>query len=218
MMGERQAMQEALFYGFSLERHIPSDHLLRKIDRFVDLSGVRAHLEPYYSEIDRPSIDTELMIRMLIVGYCCGVRSERRLCEEVHLNLGAAKTMIDRTAEQFHLKPSRLVGDAGYGSGEMVAWLVDKRGIGAPPAQRAARRISIGVRFRADRAYSSRRNERQVSALCGPPPVRRGCLRNADRYRRARRYAQHFARVGYGQPIPSDEGNDAQGIKGNEND
>jgi transposase len=87
MMGERTAMQEALFYGFSLERHVPGDHLLRKIDRFVDLSDVRAHLEPYYSEVGRPSIDPEPMIRMLIVGYCLGVRSERRLCEEVHLNL-----------------------------------------------------------------------------------------------------------------------------------
>ena len=85
MMGERRVMQEALFYGFSLERHVPNDHLLRKIDRFVDLSGVRAHLEPYYSETGRPSIDPELMIRMLIVGF--GIRSERRLCDEVHLNL-----------------------------------------------------------------------------------------------------------------------------------
>ena len=87
MMGERRVMQEALFYGFSFERHVPDDHLLRKIDRFVDLSKVRAHLEPYYSETGRPSIDPELIIRMLIVGYSFGIRSERRLCEEVHLNL-----------------------------------------------------------------------------------------------------------------------------------
>ncbi|HUO22106.1 MAG TPA: IS1182 family transposase [Caulobacteraceae bacterium] len=87
MMGERTVMQEALFFGFSIERHVPDDHLLRKIDRFVDLSGVRAHLAPYYSDVGRPSIDPELMIRMLLVGYCYGVRSERRLCEEVHLNL-----------------------------------------------------------------------------------------------------------------------------------
>ena len=85
--GERRVMQEALFYGFSLERHIPDNHLLRKIDRFVDLSGLRAHLGPYYSEVGRPSIDPELMIRKLIVGYGFGIRSERRLCEEVHLNL-----------------------------------------------------------------------------------------------------------------------------------
>ena len=87
MMGERRVMQEALFYGFSLERHVPDNHLLRRIDRFVDLSEVRTHLEPYYSETGRPSIDPELMIRMLIVGYSFGIRSERRLCDEVHLNL-----------------------------------------------------------------------------------------------------------------------------------
>src|SRR5205085_10467273 len=87
MMGESRVGQEALFYEFSLERHVPADHLLRSIDRFVDLSGVRAHLRPFYSEIGRPSIDPELMIRMLLVGYCFGIRSERRLCEEVHLNL-----------------------------------------------------------------------------------------------------------------------------------
>jgi transposase len=262
-------------------------HLLRKIDRFVDLSEVRAHLGPYYSDVGRPSIDPELMIRMLIVGYGLGIRSERRLCEEVHLNLayrwfcrlgldgdvpdhstfsknrhgrfresdllrklfetvvarcmkegivggeafavdasiivadahrrrsvakvedlvptssravaeylsvlddaafsgatavepkaisptdpaarytasansvagyaysdnylidlkhavimdvkatmaihqaevGAAKTMLDRMAEQFEVAPSRLVADAGYGSAEMVGWLVDERGI-----------------------------------------------------------------------------------------
>jgi transposase len=87
MMGERRVMQEALFCGFSLERHVPSDHMLRRIDRFVDLSEVRSHLTPYYSDVGRPSIDPELMIRMLLVGYSFGIRSERRLCEEVHLNL-----------------------------------------------------------------------------------------------------------------------------------
>jgi len=87
MMGARQVDQGALFYEFCLDRHVPCDHMLRAIDRFVDLSGVRAHLEPYYSAVGRPSIDPELMIRMLLVGYCFGVRSERRLCDEVHLNL-----------------------------------------------------------------------------------------------------------------------------------
>jgi len=88
MMGERRSGQEALFYEFSLERHVPAEHLLRSIDRFVDLDGVRCELAPFYSEMGRPSIDPELLIRMLIVGYCFGIRSERRLCEEVHLNLG----------------------------------------------------------------------------------------------------------------------------------
>ena len=87
MMGERTTEQAALFYEFSLERHVPADHLLRSIDRFVDLTGIREHLRPYYSETGRPSVDPELMIRMLLIGYCQGIRSERRLCEEVHLNL-----------------------------------------------------------------------------------------------------------------------------------
>ena len=87
MMGERTVMQEALFYSFRIEDHVPEDHLLRSIDRFVDLDGIREHLKPFYSSMGRPSIDPELMIRMLLIGYCLGIRSERRLCEEVHLNL-----------------------------------------------------------------------------------------------------------------------------------
>src|ERR1700724_1711473 len=287
MMGERRVGQEALFYEFSLERHVPETHLLRSIDRFVELDGLRQELVPFDCEKGRPSIDPELMIRMLIVGYGLGIRSERRLCEEVHLNLayrwfcrlgldgdvpdhsafsknrhgrfresdllrklfetvvarcmkerivggeafavdasiivadahrrrgvakiedldptsnravteylsvlddaafggatsvepktisptdpaarytasanavagyaysdnylidlnhavimdveatttirqaevGAAKTMLDRTAEQFEVAPSRLVADAGYGSAEMIGWLVEERGI-----------------------------------------------------------------------------------------
>jgi len=87
MMGPRQVAQAALFYEFSLEEHVPADHLLRSIDRFVDLEDLRRHLAPFYSATGRPSIDPELMIRMLLVGYAMGIRSERRLCEEVHLNL-----------------------------------------------------------------------------------------------------------------------------------
>ncbi len=87
MMGPRQEAQAALFYEFSLEDHIPQDHLLRSIDRFVDLSSIRAHLADFYSHTGRPSVDPELLIRMLLVGYSFGIRSERRLCEEVHLNL-----------------------------------------------------------------------------------------------------------------------------------
>jgi transposase len=87
MMGERQVDQGALFYEFSLERHVPADHMLRAIDRFVELGDLRARLAPFYSSTGRPSIDPELLIRMLLVGYCYGIRSERRLCEEVHLNL-----------------------------------------------------------------------------------------------------------------------------------
>jgi transposase len=86
MMG-MQAAPAQLFYDFCLDDHVPEDHLLRRIDRFLDLEKVRTELRPFYSSIGRPSIDPELMMRMLIVGYCMGIRSERRLCEEIHLNL-----------------------------------------------------------------------------------------------------------------------------------
>src|SRR6184192_3808347 len=92
MVGERRVAQEHLFYEFSLERHVPETHLLRSIDRFVELDGLRRELAPFYSEMGRPSIDPELLIRMLLVGYCFGIRSERRLCEEVHLNLAYARS------------------------------------------------------------------------------------------------------------------------------
>jgi transposase len=87
MMGRQGGNQEPLFYSFSLEDHIPADHLLRGIDHFLDLSELHQHLAPHYSNTGRPSIDPALMIRMLVIGYCFGIRSERRLCEEVHLNL-----------------------------------------------------------------------------------------------------------------------------------
>jgi transposase len=87
MMGLQCGGQKRLFYSFNLDDHVPTDHLLRGIDQFLDLSELRPHLAPFYSHTGRPSIDPQLLIRMLIVGYCFGIRSERRLCEEVHLNL-----------------------------------------------------------------------------------------------------------------------------------
>jgi transposase len=87
MMGRKESGQSQFFYAFNLEERVPQDHLLRGVDRFLDLSDLHSHLAPYYSHTGRPSIDPELMIRMLLVGYCFGIRSERRLCEEVNLNL-----------------------------------------------------------------------------------------------------------------------------------
>jgi len=89
MMGRQTSDQSQLFYLFNLERRIPTGHLLRLINPVVTriLIELREKLAPFYSEIGRPSIDPELMIRMLIVGYCYGIRSERRLCEELELHL-----------------------------------------------------------------------------------------------------------------------------------
>ncbi len=86
MMGPRQVAQGALIYEFSIEDHVPPDHLLRAMDRFVDLGDIRRHLALFYSSTGWPSLDPELMIRMPIVGYAFGIRLERRLCEEAHLN------------------------------------------------------------------------------------------------------------------------------------
>src|ERR1700736_5385956 len=90
MMGRQDRDQGQLFYEFSLDEMIPKDHLLRRLDVFATavLADLHQHLKGFYSEIGRPSIDPELMIRMLLVGYCYGIRSERRLCEEVELHLG----------------------------------------------------------------------------------------------------------------------------------
>lgn len=89
MMGRRGGDQASLFYQFHLDERVPKDHLLRRIDGFVmtALADMHERLKPYYSEIGRPSVDPELMIRMLIVGYCYGLRSERRLTQEVELHL-----------------------------------------------------------------------------------------------------------------------------------
>ena len=87
MMGERVGGQDRLFYDFCLEDRIPADHFLRKIDAALDLSWLRGELAPYYSHTGCPSLDPELLIRMLIVGYSYSIRSERRLCQEVEMNL-----------------------------------------------------------------------------------------------------------------------------------
>src|SRR5690349_8714591 len=88
MMGRRDE-QWSLFYQFRLDERVPQDHLLRRLDRFVAaaLADLHERLEPHYSEIGRPSVDPELMLRMLIIGYCYGLRSERRLTQEVELHL-----------------------------------------------------------------------------------------------------------------------------------
>src|SRR5271167_1488458 len=265
MMGRLKSDQGQLFYEFHLGDAVPEDHLVRKIDSALDLSWLRSELAPHYSSMGRPSIDPELMIRMLVVGYVFAIRSERLICREVQVNLayrwfcklgiedaipdhsafsrarnerfregevfrrvfervveaciasgldgrrdrdpqrssravkeylatlddtawgaasdvvpkfvspsdpaaqwtgahkgpaffaysdnylidvkfgvivdveasrairqaevGAAKTMIERTEERFGLKPERLVGDTAYGAAEMLNWLVKEKGI-----------------------------------------------------------------------------------------
>jgi len=87
MMGRQTRGQEQLFYAFSLDEVVPADHLVRRIDAVLDTSWVHRELAPFYSVLGRPSIDPELMIRMLIVGYVFAIRSEREICREVQVNL-----------------------------------------------------------------------------------------------------------------------------------
>jgi transposase len=91
MMGRLKSDQGQLFYEFHLGDAVPEDHLVRKIDAALDLSWLRGELAPelapHYSSMGRPSIDPELMIRMLIVGYVFAIRSERLICREVQVNL-----------------------------------------------------------------------------------------------------------------------------------
>src|SRR6266540_3547153 len=89
MMGQQTSDQSQLFYLFNLEQRIPEGHLLRRMNPVVTrvLADLREKLAPFYSDIGRPSVDPELMLRMLLVGYCYGIRFERRLCEEVELHL-----------------------------------------------------------------------------------------------------------------------------------
>src|SRR4249920_2679089 len=87
MMGRREDSQVQFLYAFDLDKVVPPDHLVRQIDGVLDLSWVHEELAPYYSHTGRPSIDPVLMIRMLIVGYVFAIRSERRICAEVQVNL-----------------------------------------------------------------------------------------------------------------------------------
>jgi len=87
MMGRRNRDQGQLFYSFRLDEVVPDDHRVREIAAVLELSWVHTELAPYYSPLGRPSIDPELMIRMLIIGYVFAIRSERLLCREVKVNL-----------------------------------------------------------------------------------------------------------------------------------
>ena len=87
MLGRQESGQGQFFYAFDLDKVVPPDHLVRQIDGLLDLSWVHKELAPFYSHTGRPSIDPVLMIRMLIVGYVFALRSERRLCAEVQVNL-----------------------------------------------------------------------------------------------------------------------------------
>jgi transposase len=87
MMGRLNHDQQQLFYSFRLDEAVPHDHQVRGIAAVLDLSWVHSELAPFYPKMGRPSIDPELMIRMLIIGYVFAIRSERAICRDLQVNL-----------------------------------------------------------------------------------------------------------------------------------
>ena len=86
MMGQHDR-SESLFYYFRIEDQVPENHLLRFIDRYVSFDFVREKLRALYSETGRPSIDPEVLLRILLLGYLYGITSERKLLEELRMHL-----------------------------------------------------------------------------------------------------------------------------------
>lgn len=113
--------------AFNLKDHIPANHLLRSIDRCLDLSDLRHYLADFNSPIGRPSIDPELMIRMLILSYCYGIRSERRLCEEAHLNLAYRWFCRLSLEDEVPItRPFPRTDTAVFGDSDLFRWLFNE--------------------------------------------------------------------------------------------
>jgi len=87
LLGENQR-KEPMFYYVRIEEMVPADHLLRLVDKHVGLGFIREKVKHLYSHTGRPSIDPEILLRMLLIGYLYGITSERRLCEEVKMHIG----------------------------------------------------------------------------------------------------------------------------------
>ena len=169
----RQVGQAALFYEFRLEERVPTDHLLRRVDAVLDLSWVRGHMAGHYSSTGWPSIDPELMVRMLLVGYLYGIRSERRLCEEVELNLA-----------------HRWLGPAGPRGAACPTTPPSRRtGTGASATAGSCVRCSSASSSAASRrGWRRPSTSRSTVALCGRMPIesaarrtQRSCLARMPR-------------------------------------
>src|SRR6188472_554221 len=210
MMGRQAGDQSQLFYLFNLEERIPANHLLRRINPVVTrvLAELREKLAPFYSDIGRPSIDPELMIRMLIVGYCYGIRSERRLCEEAEMHLAyrwfCRLDLDDRVPDHSTFSVNRhgrfRSSDTAYGVGRLLALLWAK-GITPHIPVRDFSLRDDGTFSRSDFTFDKDRNRyvcpagkllkttgRILSGYvlrytastydCGPCPLKSGCCPN----------------------------------------
>jgi hypothetical protein len=117
MMGHH-ARSEALFYYFRLEDQVPENHLLRLIDKHISFEFVGQRLKDSYSEAGRPSIDPELLLRILLIGYLYGITSERKLVEELRMHLAwDAGSPVWVSIRRFRITPrSPRIGTGGFRS------------------------------------------------------------------------------------------------------
>ena len=187
MMGRRSQDQRRLFYEFHLDEAVPADHLVRKIRALLDLSWVYAELLPYYSGIGRPSIDPVLMIRMLIIGYVFAIRSERRICREVQVNL-AYRWFCDLGLEDAipdHSAFSRARNERFRASDIFRQVFRVCRGVvhrGWPGRRRGLRRRCEPDRSgRQPPALDSRHRVEERARPCGSEPGSEGVSRHAER-------------------------------------
>jgi hypothetical protein len=104
MMGQH-LRSESLFYYFRLEDQVPENHLLRLIDKNIDFGFVRERLKESYSATGRPSIDPELLLRILLIGYLYGIDSERKLVEELRMHLGGDGSQVSVLMRRFRITP-----------------------------------------------------------------------------------------------------------------
>ncbi|MDH3673790.1 MAG: transposase [Gammaproteobacteria bacterium] len=150
MMGQQTGGEARLFYAFNLDEYVPEHHILRRIDRALDLSKLRHHLADFYSHTGRPSVDpkkvslTDPLARWTaatgpafyaystnyLADMACGIIVDVEATHAHRISeVESTKVMVDRVEEQFGLKPERLIGDSVYGTAPMLSWLVDDKGI-----------------------------------------------------------------------------------------
>jgi|SRR5262245_43541193 len=160
MMGRLKHDQGRLFYSFCLEEAVPEDHLVRQVAAVLDLSWVHGELAPHYPDNGRPSIDPELMIRMLIIGYVFAIRSERALCRDVQVNLQSRRRSSRR-------RRAKACGSA------RLARLVKNRSLPALkafPSSRKNSRRNSRASTRTGRRKPGRQVTQRVPSSEGPPP------------------------------------------------
>jgi transposase len=134
MIGKKRSDEEAFHY-FRMREMVPNDHILKRIDKRVDFSFIRDRVRHLYSRTGRPSVDPEVMVRMLLVGYLFGITSERRLCEEVGMHIGyrwfVGLTMGDSTPDHTTFSKNRHGRFQGSGLWEEIFDEVVRRCIAA---------------------------------------------------------------------------------------